>query len=369
MAALRLDAADREHRLASDADHVAAERDREQGLVWEPQPAGTDERDLLGEVALREGRVDTRKAELEGQRDVVREGERRGPRPALAPVDVHEVRSAPARRHPVGQLDPEPRFPDGGLDPHGQPGRAGDQLDELDESRDVVKRRVARRADAVNAGRDPPDRGDLGSDLRGGQHAAEPGLCALRELDLDCAHRCFLDPPAQLVKREAARGVAAAEIAGPDLKDEFAAPTVRGRKAALAGALQAVGERRAAVQRIDRGRGERAETHPRDVDDRRRPERAGTAVRRAKDLSRGDREWGAAPGAPCPGGAAGNGECLMITSDSTDSISSSLPKPKVSGRPAAVASIQRRWSRENGRSSLLEVTMYWRSSGPTSSST
>jgi hypothetical protein len=48
----------------------------------------------------------------------------------------------------------------------------------------------------------------------------------------------------------------------------------------------------------------------------------------------------------------------MIRRLCTDSISSSVPKPKTFGCPSAEAEIQRRWSREKGRSSLLEVTMY-----------
>lgn len=58
----------------------------------------------------------------------------------------------------------------------------------------------------------------------------------------------------------------------------------------------------------------------------------------------------------------------MISRLSTASISSSVPKPNTFGSPSEEAAIQRRWSRENGRSSLLEVTMYWRSSGPNASS-
>ncbi len=57
-----------------------------------------------------------------------------------------------------------------------------------------------------------------------------------------------------------------------------------------------------------------------------------------------------------------------MTSVSTASTSSSVPNPKTFERPSEEAAIQRRWSRENGRSSLLEVTMYWRSSGPKASS-
>jgi len=77
---------------------------------------------------------------------------------------------------------------------------------------------------------------------------------------------------------------------------------------------------------------------------------------------------GGPPSSPSRGTGAGKGECLMIRRLSTDSISSSVPKPNRFGCASAAASIQRRWSRENGRSSLLEVTMYGRSSGPKASS-
>ena len=86
-------------------------------------------------------------------------------------------------------------------------------------------------------------------------------------------------------------------------------------------------------------------------------------ARRRGPCRRESRTAGAAPASPGAGAGAGNGECLMISRLSTDSISSSVPKPKTFGLPSADAEIQRRWSRENGRSSLLEVTMYWRSSG------
>ena len=55
--ALGLDAADREHRLAADADHVAAERERVERGVGEPEPAGADEHDVLGDPGAREPRV------------------------------------------------------------------------------------------------------------------------------------------------------------------------------------------------------------------------------------------------------------------------------------------------------------------------
>jgi hypothetical protein len=49
-------------------------------------------------------------------------------------------------------------------------------------------------------------------------------------------------------------------------------------------------------------------------------------------------------------------------------MSLSEPKPNVLISRLDDAYTQRRWSRENGRSSSFDVTMYWRSSGPTDSS-
>jgi hypothetical protein len=59
---------------------------------------------------------------------------------------------------------------------------------------------------------------------------------------------------------------------------------------------------------------------------------------------------------------------LRTTRLSICSISLSVPKPNVLIWRFEDAYTQRRWSREKGRSSSLDVTMYWRSSGPTASS-
>jgi hypothetical protein len=114
--------------------------------------------------------------------------------------------------------------------------------------------------------------------------SAEAGLGALAQLDLQSPHRSAGHQVLEPVQIEPAAVVAAAEVRGADLEDQLAAVPVVRRQAALAGVLQAAGQRRAAVQRLDRGAGQRAEAHPGDVHHRLRPERPGPAARRAQDL-------------------------------------------------------------------------------------
>ena len=131
------------------------------------------------------------------------------------------------------------------LDADRQAGGLGERSTKSSIAVDVVEGGVPGRADAVDAHRDAADGGDLRGHLGAGQHAAEARLGALAELDLDGPHRCRLDGVDEPVEVEAAVLVAAAEVARADLADEVAAVAVVGRDAALAGVVQAAGERRA----------------------------------------------------------------------------------------------------------------------------
>src|SRR5690242_13678864 len=99
MALLRLDAADRQHRLARDVDHVAAERKGKSGLLGKAEPARADQDDGFVDALLSERSVHTRDGELEGKRHMIREDEWRRTRTTLTTVDRDEIRSAPRRRH------------------------------------------------------------------------------------------------------------------------------------------------------------------------------------------------------------------------------------------------------------------------------
>ena len=154
---------------------------------------------------------------------------------------------------------------------------------------------------------------DLRVHLRRGHEAADPGLRALRQLDLQRPHRRARNRLEQVLEVEAPGRVAAAEVPGPDLEDQVAAVAVVVGDAALAGVLQARRHRRAAVERLDRRRRERAEAHAADVDDGLRAEGVGPSVQRAEDLAGGQQVLGRASRSrrPC-GGGDGNASGLTI---------------------------------------------------------
>jgi hypothetical protein len=219
--ALGLDAADREHRLAPHADEVAAEREREQRGVREAEAPGAAEDDLLGKTRAGERGVDAGGAELEGQRDVIGEAQRRRARAPLTAVDRDEVRPAARHGHALHERLPEAGLAHGGLDAHGQAGRAGDHLDELDQAVHVAERGVGGRAHAVLPNAHAAHGRDVRAHLDGGQEPAEAGLGPLGELDLDSPQGCLAEPLAQLLQAEAPGLVPAAEVAGADLEDEL----------------------------------------------------------------------------------------------------------------------------------------------------
>ena len=141
-----------------------------------------------------------------------------------------------------------------------------------DEGHHLERRRkcaVARRREAILARFDAADRGDFLRDLGGRQHAAMAGLGALAELDFDHLDLVVGGRGGEFFRIECRR-VAAAEIAGADFPDDVAAVlAVIGAEAALAGVVrEAAGA--APVQRADGVGAERAETHRRDIEHRRR---------------------------------------------------------------------------------------------------
>jgi len=81
---LRLDAADRQHRLPGNVHHVAAERERDDGVVRQAQLAAADKGDPLVQPVFGEDPVDPGEPELERQGDGVGEDQRGGAGAALA---------------------------------------------------------------------------------------------------------------------------------------------------------------------------------------------------------------------------------------------------------------------------------------------
>src|SRR6185312_11134686 len=70
---LRLDAADRHHRLAADVDGVAPQRKREYGGFRKAQLARSDEDDALMQAVLREDLLNSAETHFEWQRDMIGE--------------------------------------------------------------------------------------------------------------------------------------------------------------------------------------------------------------------------------------------------------------------------------------------------------
>src|SRR5690348_14512427 len=111
---------------------------------------------------------------------------------------------------------------------------------------------MPRRRDAIDADRYAARFGDFRADFRPGQHAAMPGLRALRDLDLDHLHLRIARLQREFLGREFAVLGAAAEIAGADFPDQIAAVlAVIAADRALAGVMCKAAELCALVEGPD----------------------------------------------------------------------------------------------------------------------
>ncbi len=146
---------------------------------------------------------------------------------------------------------------------------------------------MLRGADAVLAGTDAADPGDLVRDLRRRQHPAEARLGALGELDLERPDRSLGQPGAELVEAELAVRGATAEVARADLEDQLPAVAMGRRQASLPGVLQAGRQRRSAVDGLHGRPGQRAVAHRRGVHRRRGPEGMSATAGATEDLRGG----------------------------------------------------------------------------------
>ena len=284
MAELGLDAADRQHRLPGHVDQVHPHRERDHGIVGQPELAGADEGQPVGEAGLCEAPIDLREADPEREGDVVGEHQRRRPGTALTAVDGDEVDPALSVGHLLDQVIPEHQIADRGFDAHRQPGPVGDPLHHIEHLVDAAERRVPRRALHILPLGYASDARDLGVHLGPGQMPTEPGFRTLAEFELDRAHRRGLHHLAQPVQIETALGVPAAEIAGTDLQHQITALAVMIRQPTLTGVVPATRQLHTAIQRLDRLRAQRTEAHRGDVDHRFGAERMPSAARPAEHL-------------------------------------------------------------------------------------
>ena len=272
VAALRLNAADRHHRLASHADHVDPDVEGQRCGGGKAQLGGADHHDLVGEADLAEGPVHDAERSPERQCDVIGEYQRPCAGAALCPVHGHEVGSAAGLGHVLCQFGPERLLADGRLDAHRQTGRPGHLLHKVHQLGHAAECRMAAGAHQVFADGHAARFGDFGAHLCPGQQTADTGFRPLGQLHLDGAHRRPVDGFQQTVHRERAVRVPAPEVARPHLEHQVAAAAVVLRDTALAGVVHAAGQLRPAVERFDRRSRQRPEAHGRHVHDRRRPE-------------------------------------------------------------------------------------------------
>src|SRR5262249_32874510 len=142
MAALGLNAPDRQQRFAPDRNQIAAERKCKQRRIREPELAGADEDHALVKVALHEQFVDATERDLERERDMIGEDQRPGTGAAFPTIDRDEVDATIAERHQADELLPEPSIADSRLDADRQAGLASQRFHEVEKSIDVMEGRV-----------------------------------------------------------------------------------------------------------------------------------------------------------------------------------------------------------------------------------
>ena len=272
VAALGLDAADREHERARGVAPVRAERQGGRDRRSGDHLAAGPELDLVADPRADERVVD----ELEAfqQREAHRVGEllRRRAGAAFAAVDDDEVDIDAGLDHRLDDAHELARLADADLEADrlaaAELAQLGDQRGHLERRRErgVVGRREHGLADLHQ-----PRLGDLLGHLRAGEDAAVTGLGALGDLDLD-----HLDLRVRRVLREqvgieAALGLAAPEVAGADLPDQVAAAAaVVARDPPFARVVGEVALLGAGVHGEHRVAAQRAEAHRRDVQHRER---------------------------------------------------------------------------------------------------
>jgi hypothetical protein len=135
-------------------------------------------------------------------------------------------------------------------------------------SRGVWKAECAAGADAVPADGHAAHGGDLRRDLGRGQHAADPRLRSLGELERDALDGRVGGLVREPGRVERALGRAGAEVAAAQLPHQVAAVEVVAGEAALAGVVGEPARRRADVERAQGVGRQRAEAHRRDVQQR-----------------------------------------------------------------------------------------------------
>ena len=201
----------------------------------------------------------------------------------------------------MDQILPKLHLADRRFNADRQSARLGQILDEIEHAVDIAEHRMSGRAGAINSHRDAPRGGDLAGDLGFGEHPAQTGLRPLAEFDLDSPHWVGGHHVEKLLLVESALAVAGAKVTRPQLPDQIAALEMVLGNTPLAGVVHATSQLTTAVDRLDCRGTQRAEAHPRDVDDRRRPEGLLAAPHFAQNFGAGDAVVGVVSRVPLAG--------------------------------------------------------------------
>ena len=235
-------------------------------------PDGADP-DAVARVDADQRVVDEVDALAHRHAQMVHEFQRRRAGAAFIAVDHDEVGIDAGLQHRLADRQELPGMADAQLEAGGlaagQPPHLGDEGHHLQRRRERPVRRPARCSPRPCA---TPRILEISSEtLAAGSTPPCPGLAPWLILSSTILIWSSAGDAREFLRIEGAVAVAAAEIAGADFPDDVAAVLAMiGADAALAGVMRKAAFLGAGVQRAHRVRAERAKTHRRDVEDRRR---------------------------------------------------------------------------------------------------
>ena len=203
--------------------------------------------------------------------DVVHKFRGGGPSAPFFAIDHDEIRGNSSFLHRLGNCEPLPGMTDRKLESGWfiarELAQANDEFQQFDRCR---KGLMARWRNTIGPHRNTACLRNLGRHLRTGQHAAVPGLGALREFDLDHLDLGMGCLGSKAVRVELPVARSATKVSAADLPDQIAAMfAVMDRNRALTRVMRETTELGPPVQGLDRISGQRPEAHCGDIEDRR----------------------------------------------------------------------------------------------------
>ncbi len=179
MAALSLNAADRQHGFARYVHQIAAECEGQQGGVGKTESSRAGKDNLITQTRLFENVVNAGHPQLERHRDVIGKDQRSCPRATFTTVDGYEINTAMTSQHLLRERVPERHLAHGRLDANRQSTLLGKEFDKIQHAIDIMKGRVSGRAETIFAERNGTDASNFRSHLCRRQQSPAARLRAL----------------------------------------------------------------------------------------------------------------------------------------------------------------------------------------------